>query len=207
MSERKTSKLDALPQFQPVDRADWRHWLAANHAQSTGVWLVTWKQAGLAADRTRVAITYDDGVEEALCFGWVDSLGRGLDDQRTMLLYTPRKPKSAWSAPNKRRVAALLEAGLMAPAGLSMVTLAKETGTWEALDAVEALEIPEDLGIALDALPPARANFEVFPKSVKRGILDWIRQAKRPETRAERVRSTATLAERNERAAQWKPKA
>jgi uncharacterized protein YdeI (YjbR/CyaY-like superfamily) len=123
-----------------------------------------------------------------------------------MLLYTPRKPKSAWSAPNKQRVARLLAAGLMAARGLEMVELARTSGRWTALDGVEALEVPEDLAAALEVMPPASTHFGAFPRSAKRGILEWISTAKRPETRQARILESATLAQRNERANQWKPK-
>ena len=183
----------------PKTRREWRAWLEKNHAQTEGVWLVTYKKA-----TGKPRLEYDESVEEALCFGWVDSKPGKLDDERSMLYFAPRKPGSNWSKPNKDRVARLLEAGLMRPAGLEKVEAAKRDGTWTALDGVEALEIPEDLGRALDALPNARAFFEAFPRSVKRGILEWILNAKKPETRANRIEETATLANENKRANQWR---
>ena len=186
---------------QPADREAWRAWLAANHDRDAGVWLVTFK-----ATSGRARIPYDDAVEEALCFGWVDSRPRALDTERTMLWFAPRKPRSGWSAPNKRRVAAMLAAGRMHAAGLAKVDAAKADGSWTALDAVEALVIPDDLAAAFDAHPPAAEHWEAFPRSVKRGILEWIASAKRQETRARRVLETATKARDNERAAQWAPR-
>ena len=183
----------------PKTRREWRAWLEKNHAQTEGVWLVTYKKA-----TGKPRLEYDESVEEALCFGWVDSKPGKLDDERSMLYFAPRKPGSNWSKPNKDRVARLLETGLMRPAGLEKVEAAKRDGTWTALDGVEALEIPEDLGRALDALPNARAFFEAFPRSVKRGILEWILNAKKPETRANRIEETATLANENKRANQWR---
>lgn len=184
---------------QPADRAEWRAWLEENHTRPEGVWLVSYK---LAAGKPR--LEYEDAVEEALCFGWVDSKGNKLDDERTMLWMAPRKPGSDWSRPNKERVEKLIRSGQMAPAGLAKVEAARQDGSWNALDAVEALEIPPDLAAALDANQPARQNFEAFPRSVKRGILEWISSAKRPETRAKRVEETATLAAKNIRANQWR---
>lgn len=184
---------------QPADRAEWRAWLEENHTRPEGVWLVSYK---LAAGKPR--LEYEDAVEEALCFGWVDSKGNKLDDERTMLWMAPRKPGSGWSRPNKERVEKLIRSGQMAPAGLAKVEAARQDGSWNALDAVEALEIPPDLAAALDANQPARQNFEAFPRSVKRGILEWISSAKRPETRAKRVEETATLAAKNIRANQWR---
>jgi len=185
----------------PQDRTAWRGWLQRYHADSPGVWLVTWRKAS-----GRVPLSYDDAVEEALCFGWVDSLGRALDDDRTMLRYTPRKRRSAWSRPNKERVARLEAAGRMAPAGAAVVAAARADGSWSLLDDVEAGVVPPDLAAALAERPGARDQFDAFPRSARRGILEWVSQAKRPETRARRVLETATLAERGERANQWRPR-
>ncbi len=123
-----------------------------------------------------------------------------------MLWFAPRKAKTGWSRPNKERVARMVEQRLMAPAGLAKVAAAKADGSWSSLDAVEDLEIPPDLKLALAALPPAADNFDKFPRSAKRGILEWIVNAKRVETRQARVAETARLASHNERANQWKGK-
>jgi uncharacterized protein YdeI (YjbR/CyaY-like superfamily) len=142
-------------------------------------------------------------VLEALCFGWIDSKGNKFDNDRSLLYYSPRNPRSNWSALNKTRVVMLLEQGLMMPAGQHMIDLAKQTGTWTALEEVDALTIPDDLQSALLANPPAEANFMAFPKSAKRGILEWILNAKRPDTRAKRIAETAALAALNIRANQF----
>jgi uncharacterized protein YdeI (YjbR/CyaY-like superfamily) len=184
---------------QPDSVEAWRAWLAEHHGRRTGVWLVTWR-----AGSTGPKISYEESVEQALCFGWVDSKGRALDAARTMLWFAPRKPRSGWSRPNKQRVAKLLAAGLMAPAGLAVVEAARADGSWTLLDAVEDLVVPDDLAAAFDAHPPAREHWEAFPRSVKRGVLEWIVQARRPETRARRVAETAEKASRNERANQWR---
>jgi uncharacterized protein YdeI (YjbR/CyaY-like superfamily) len=180
-------------------RAQWRAWLEANHASASGVWLVfNKKSSGLPH------VSYEEGVEEALCFGWVDSKGGKVDEVRSSLYYAPRNPKSGWSRPNKERVARLLEAGLMTEAGLAKIETAKQNGSWTLLDAVENLEIPADLDIALKAVPLATENFVAFPRSARRGILEWIAQAKRPETRAVRIAETARLAALGKRANQWR---
>ena len=184
---------------QPGSVQEWREWLAEHHARPTGVWLVTWR-AGYGGPR----ISYEESVGQALCFGWVDSKGRALDAGRTMLWFAPRKARSGWSRPNKQRVERLSAAGLMAPAGLAVIEAAKADGSWTLLDAVEDLVVPDDLAAAFDAAPPAREHWEAFPRSVKRGILEWIVQARRPETRAKRVTETADRASRNERANQWR---
>lgn len=187
--------------FQPDTLDDWRAWLTEHHERPGGVWLVTWR-----AGSGRLRLTYDEVVEQALCFGWVDSKPRALDDERTMLWFAPRKAGSGWSRPNKQRVEKLLVAGLMAPAGLAMVDRAKADGSWTLLDAVEDLVVPDDLTAALAAHPPAAERWAAFPRSAKRGILEWIVQAKRPETRAKRVAETAEKAQVNERANQWRPR-
>ena len=178
----------------------WRGWLAEHHDSAPGAWLVTFKKQ--AASQRHVP--YADVVEEALCFGWVDSLGRTLDEHRSQLLMTPRKPASNCSRPNKQRIERLTAAGLMAPAGLAAVEAAKASGTWTALDAVEDLIEPADLRAALDADAGARREWDAFPRSVKRGILEWILNAKRPETRARRVTETAESAAQGIRANQWR---
>jgi uncharacterized protein YdeI (YjbR/CyaY-like superfamily) len=183
---------------QPGSVAEWRDWLAANHTRATGVWLVTWR-AGSGGPK----IGYEESVEQALCFGWVDSLGRTLDAERTMLWFAPRKARSGWARTNKQRIERLTAAGLMAPAGLAVVEAAKADGSWTLLDGVEDLIVPDDLAAAFAAAPPAREHWEAFPRSVRRGILEWIVQARRPETRARRVAETAEKASRNERANQW----
>lgn len=180
-------------------REQWRAWLEAHHGSSPGIWVVTWKKAS-----GRPHLPYDDVVEEALAFGWIDSLGRKLDEARWQLLLTPRKRGSKWSRPNKQRVERLLAAGLMAPAGLAVVEAARADGSWNALDDVENLVEPEDLRVALDADSEARRHWDAFPRSVKRGILEWLLNAKATATREKRVRETAELAARGERANQWR---
>ena len=149
---------------------------------------------------------YEDAVEEALCFGWIDSIGRKLDDDRTMLWFSPRKVGSGWARPNKERVERLTAAGLMTPAGQRVIDAAKADGSWSRLDDVDNFVVPDDLADALDSHPPAREHWDAFPRSVRRSILEWIMQAKRDTTRAARIEETARLAQQNERANQWRPK-
>ncbi|HNH27528.1 MAG TPA: YdeI/OmpD-associated family protein [Anaerolineales bacterium] len=183
----------------PKSRAEWRKWLEENQARKEGIWLISYKK-----DTGKPRFDYDESVEEALCFGWVDSKPAKLDEERSMLWFAPRKPKTNWSKLNKDRVEKMIKAGLMAPAGLAKVEAAKKDGSWNALDGVEALEIPPDLAKALSKNKTAKEYFEAFPRSVKRGILEWILNAKRPETRAKRIEETVTLAEKNVRANQWR---
>lgn len=188
-----------LPRIEVTSRAQLRAWLEAHHASSTSVWLVTWKK-----QHPERHLPYDAIVEEALCFGWVDSLPRKLDAERSMLLLAPRKRGSAWSAANKARIARLIEDGKMTPTGLAAVEAAKADGSWSFLDDVERLEVPPDLADALARHPEAAEHFAAFPRSVRRGILEWIKQAKRPETRSRRIEETAREAARNRRANQFR---
>ena len=188
------SALDDAPQVHADDRATWRAWLEANHAAARGVWLVTWRPRS-----GRVGLDYESAIEEALCFGWVDSTGGHFDDERGKLYFAPRKPRSVWAASNKARVERLIREGRMAPAGLAAIDRAKANGWWEILDAPERLEVPQDLAAALDARPPAAANFAAFPPSARKMLLGWIAVAQRPETRAARIAEIAEAAARNER--------
>ncbi len=189
------SSKTALGRYQAVDRADWRRWLKNNHASSPGVWLVYYKQAS-----GKQRVSYNDAVEEALCFGWIDSRGNAWDDERTMLLFSPRNPKSGWSKINKGRVEKLIEQGLMAEPGLKAIEVAKQNGAWSALDAIEEMQMPGDLQQALTLNAAAHKNFEAFPPSSKKIIFSWIESAKRAETRAKRIEETVTLAAQNLRA-------
>ena len=181
-------------------RAEWRAWLAAHHASPDWIWLVYPKRGSARF----TDLTYDAIVEEALCFGWIDSVARGHDADHAAIRVSPRRQGSGWAATNKRRVERLVADGRMTPAGLARVEAAKRDGSWEALDAVERLEVPADLAAALDAIAEARRHFDAFPPSARKMILAWIAAAKRSETRASRIAETARLAARGERANQPK---
>lgn len=185
--------------MHPLTRAAWRAWLRAHHTRAQGIWLLSYKKA-----TGKPRFEYDAAVEEALCFGWIDSKPAKLDAERSMLWFAPRKPRTGWSKPNKDRIERLQKAKRMHAAGLAKVAAAKRDGSWSKLDAIEALEIPTDLHRALAANGAAAAFFAAFPRSVKRGILEWIATAKRPETRAKRVEQTARLAATDQRANQWR---
>jgi uncharacterized protein YdeI (YjbR/CyaY-like superfamily) len=191
---------DEAPQVQPPDRVGWRRWLESNHATARGAWLVMWRPSS-----GRSSLDYEAAVEEALCFGWVDSRGGAVDEQRTKLYFAPRKPRSGWARPNKERVERLIASGLMAPAGLAAVERARANGSWTLLDSVERLEVPDDLRAALEGRPPARGHWGAFPRSARRAILEWIALARTDETRTRRVEATAAAAQRNERANERSP--
>lgn len=181
-------------QVEVRSRADLRTWLSKHYGQGNGVWLIRYKKG------SDFHLPYDDLVEECLCFGWVDSMPRALDDTRSMTYISPRKPGSAWSKVNKMRVASLTERGLMQPVGRASVESAQKDGSWTFLDDVDNGVAPADLLEELSNYPNAQANFDAFPPSSKKIILEWIKMAKRSETRAKRIRETAEKAARNERA-------
>lgn len=193
--------LDDREHVHAQTREQWRGWLADHHATSTGVWLVSWK-----ASTGRPSVGYEESVEEALCVGWVDSKGGKIDDERSKLWFAPRNPRSAWARTNKSRVERLTAAGLMLPAGLRAVEIAKASGAWTMLDDVENLVVPADLAAAFATRPGSRERFDAFPRSARRALLEWIVQARTEPTRAKRIAETAEQAARGERANQWRPK-
>jgi uncharacterized protein YdeI (YjbR/CyaY-like superfamily) len=183
------------------DRAAWRRWLERHHATSQGTWLLIAKKgSGLAS------VTYEEAVEEALCFGWIDAKANSLDERRYKQWMAPRKSGSGWAASNKQRVERLLAEGRMAPAGLAAIEAAKADGSWTKLDDSGSLTVPRDLARAMKAYPDARRHFDAFPPSARRLILAWIASAKRPETRVKRIEETARLAQDDVRANQWRPR-
>ncbi len=185
-----------FPKIEFRSRQQLRDWLDANHATASTFWLVSFKK-----HVTDHYVPYGDIVEELLCYGWIDSRTRRVDDDRTMLLVGPRKPGSTWSAANKHRVAKLEKAGLMTPAGRKLVDAAKADGAWSFLDDIENVVVPDDLVSALQKNKAAQREFDRFNKSAKKVILLWIKTAKRSETRAKRVHETVRLAAKGLKAA------
>jgi uncharacterized protein YdeI (YjbR/CyaY-like superfamily) len=186
--------LNDLEQLAIKSPSDLRQWLTRNHQQAHSIWLVTYKK-----HMGDIHVPWSQIVDEALCFGWIDSLPRKLDADRSMLLLSPRKSGSVWSAVNKAKVERLIAEGQMMPAGLEKVMAAKGDGRWSFLDDVDQLIKPDDLKAAFANSPPAERNFDGFPPSSRRGILEWIKQAKTPQTRAVRIAHTADLAANNVR--------
>ena len=173
--------LDKLKRVTVRSRAEWRAWLQQNHAQTASIWLVSYKKiAG------PLYLSYAEIVEEALCFGWIDSRPAKLDEKRSMLLLSPRRAGSAWSKINKERIARLEAQGLVAEPGWAKIRAAKADGSWSALDEVEAFVIPPDLASALRRAKLAAA-FDALAPSRRRGWLDQLRQAKQPATRERRI--------------------
>jgi uncharacterized protein YdeI (YjbR/CyaY-like superfamily) len=162
------------------------------------VWLV------LAEKGVAGGVTYEQAVEEALCFGWIDAKANPVDDRHYKIWMARRKPGSGWSAVNKRRIERVISEGRMAPAGLAAIDAAKADGSWSRLDRSHSLAVPKDLAASMRAYPNARKHFDAFPPSTRRMILEWIDAAKRPETRARRIEETARLANDDVRANQWR---
>ena len=171
-----------LPLMQPASRKAWRAWLQKNHHSSPGIWLVyAKKHTGIPS------LSYADAVEEALCFGWIDSLVHPIDDSLYKQIFTPRKKTSRWSALNKKRVEKLIAAGQVTAAGMKAIELAKTTGTWDAHAETEALTMPPELKKALNGNASARANWPTYTVSQQKGFLRMLHDAKTPETRAKRI--------------------
>jgi uncharacterized protein YdeI (YjbR/CyaY-like superfamily) len=181
-----------------ASRTAWRAWLAEHHSRAAGVWVVTWKKGSGGPH-----VPYSDLVEEALCFGWIDSRPGKVDERRSRVWLAPRKRGSGWSRANKERVERLAAAGLVAERGLGVIEAAKADGSWTALDAVEELVVADDLASALAEHQPAREQWDAFSRSTRKGILQWIASAKKPATRAARVLETALLAQQGTKANQW----
>ena len=166
------------PRIEFPTRAALRTWLSNNHADSGSVWAVTYKKHHPSY------LPFGEVVEELICWGWIDSSVRGVDAHRMMHLISPRKDGSAWSAVNKEIVARMRAGGHMPPAGEARIAVAEANGMWTFLDDVERLERPPDLDTALGALVD---GWEAYPRSVKRGTLEWIKQAKTAPTREKRI--------------------
>ena len=179
--------MDDAERVEPREVGEWADWLSAHHADTRGAWLVTPRSRS-----GRVSVDYESAVVEALRFGWVDSTTRTLDDERAMMWFSPRNPRSGWASSNKRRVERLRAEGRMEPAGEAAIRVAQENGSWSMLDDVERLVVPADLATALEE-QGARARWDAATPSSRRMALTWLVQARRPETRARRV---AQLADR-----------
>jgi uncharacterized protein YdeI (YjbR/CyaY-like superfamily) len=192
---------DGVQTHHATSRTAWREWLTENHTKEKSVWLIIYHKKSPTP-----SVYYDEAVDEALCFGWIDSKINKRDNESSFQFFSKRNPKSNWSRVNKEKVERLVAVNLMMSAGFAMIDLAKKTGTWTALDDVENLTIPDDMQALLDATPTAKDYFAAFPRSVKRGILEWILNAKQAETRLKRIEETVRLAENNERANQYRPK-
>ena len=187
-------------EFYAKDRRTWRKWLEKNHLKEKNIWLIVCKK-----ESGTPSVYYNDAVEEALCFGWIDSTANKRDDKSFMLFFAARKPKSGWSKVNKERIEKLNKLNLMTSAGREKIEAAKKDGSWTVLDAIEELTMPAALKKELRKNKIALKYFEAFPPSVKKSIYHWIQSAKQEQTSRKRIEETITLAAKNIRAHQWKP--
>jgi len=186
--------LDDGERVEAADAATWRAWLEEHHATSKGAWLVRARPgSGLTF------VEYEDAIRHALCFGWIDGPVRTFDEQRGGLWFAPRRPLSGWAASNKERVAKLEAAGLLAPAGIRAIEIAKQNGMWTVFDNAEALREPDDLAAALDANPDARARWDAFPPSARKQGIAAVDMARKPATRASRIAKTVADAAEGKR--------
>lgn len=172
-----------------------RAWLKANCHQTESVWLIRYKKS-----IEEFYVDYSSVVDELLCFGWIDSPPKSLDSERTMLRISPRKPSSAWSKINRDKVEALVKSRKMTKAGMAIVNQAKLDGSWDKLKSIDGNKIPPDLADAFIKSPKAKTQFDRFPPSSVRGILEWISLAKTDETRKKRILETVELAAKGIRA-------
>jgi uncharacterized protein YdeI (YjbR/CyaY-like superfamily) len=178
----KTEMPRDLPLLQPRSRRAWRTWLQKYHHTSSGIWLVYAKK-----HTGQPSLTYAEAVEEALCFGWIDSLVHPVDDSLYKQIFTPRKPSSAWSPLNKKRVETLIATERMTAAGMRMIELAKANGKWDAHAQTEALTMPSELKTALNGNANAKKNWPTYTVSQRKAFLRMLHDAKTPVTRAKRI--------------------
>ena len=179
----------SLKFYTPKSRADWRAWLLKNHKKTESIWVVIFKK-----NSKRKNLTSNDVTEEALCFGWIDSVPGKIDKDRFKLLVSPRKKKSVWSKVNKIKIRRLIKDGQMHPAGLEKIKQAKKNGSWNALNDSDRLKVPPDLQKAFKTSTKAKRFFDSLSASARRMILEWINLAKRPQTRQDRITKTVQLA-------------
>lgn len=180
----------AIEAFYPKNRQEWRDWLQINHDRKQSIWLIYYKKKSNIP-----TVTYSEAVDEALCFGWIDSKSKPLDDEKFMQFFSKRKAKSVWSKVNKEKIERLTKEGLMTKAGFDIIEIAKQNGSWTILDEVEALIIPKDLNDEFENRPKAKAYFLSLSRSDKRNILQWLILAKRQETRQNRISEIVELSE------------
>jgi uncharacterized protein YdeI (YjbR/CyaY-like superfamily) len=178
--------------FYAASRQEWRTWLEENHLEKQSVLLLFYKKKANVP-----TLNYSESVDEALCFGWIDSKGKALDEEKFTVFFSKRKANSVWSKVNKEKIAQLIAQGLMTKAGYDSIERAKENGSWIILDEVEALIIPEDLAAEFEKSPDAKNYFSGLSRTDKRNILQWLVLAKREETRKKRIIEIVELAQQN----------
>lgn len=189
---------NGIKTFYAKNSLAWRKWLIKNHLTENSVWLIIYKK-----DSKTPSITYSEAVDQALCFGWIDSKPNKRDEKSYYQFFSKRKPKSVWSKINKEKVKYLISEELITESGLLAIKIAKENGSWDTLNEVDNLVLPKDLLTEFNKNKLAKSNWEQFSKSVKQGILQWLLSAKKIETRQKRISEIVTLAEKNIKANQY----
>lgn len=180
------------------NRQEWREWLQNHHDKKQSIWLIFYKK------KTNLpTLSYSEAVDEALCFGWIDSKAKPIDNEKFMQFFSRRKEKSVWSKVNKEKIEQLIKAGLMTKAGYTIIDKAKQNGYWTMLDDAEALIIPEDLNAQFEVKPNAKTYFLSLSRSDKRNILQWLVLAKKQETRQRRITEIVNLAENKQKPKQF----
>lgn len=187
-----------LETFCPESPAEWRKWLETNHQSKQSIWLIYFR-----ASTKKASLSWSEAVDEALCFGWIDSTKKTLDDERYMQYFSKRKPNSTWSKINKEKVDMLIENGQMSQAGFDSIERAKQNGTWTLMDGIEKLILPEDLKRELNQHEGAFDFFQSQSKSLRKTMMHWVVTAKRAETRSKRIEEIARLAAKGERPKQF----
>lgn len=184
--------------FYPANPQEWRKWLQQNHDKKESVWLIYDKNAS-----NKRPLTWSEAVDEALCFGWIDSKSKSIDEGTYMQFFSKRKPNGPWSKINKEKIEKLIEDEKMTQAGLDCIEKAKQNGSWTILDEVEELIVPQDLEKALDQYPEAKDYFLGLSKSVRKMMLTWVSFAKQAETRQKRINEIAICASEKRRPKQF----
>ncbi len=185
----------AMKQLYVTDRSKWRRWLSKHYARETGIWLIFYKK-----ETSKPTIAYEDAVEEALCFGWVDNIIKKIDAEKYARKFTPRKDKSNWSELNKKRAGKMIKEGLMTDAGEAKIKAAKKNGLWgRAAAAGISFEMPLEFKRALSKNKKAKGNFEKLAASYRKYYIGWINAAKRAETKKKRIKESVHLLEKGER--------
>jgi len=199
MKQDEELKEKEIETYCPGSQKEWRQWLKKNHNSKESVWLILYKK-----ESDRPVISWSGAVDEALCFGWVDSKRKPLDKEKFKQFFSKRKPKGTWSRINKEKVRQLIDSGLMSKAGFECIENAKQNGSWAILDEVEDLKIPRDLAKEFKTQPGSKDYFLSLSKSVRKSMLQWLVLAKRPETRKKRIDEIAELAAQKQKPKQFR---
>jgi len=184
--------------FYPKNRKEWRKWLQDYHDKKQSIWLIYYKKKSNIP-----TVIYTEAVDEALCFGWIDSKAKPIDENKFMQFFSKRKTNSVWSKVNKEKIERLTKEGLMTKAGYEIIEIAKQNGSWTILDEAEALIIPTDLENEFQKRPIAKQYFLSLSRSDKRNILQWLVLAKKQETREKRVIEIVELADKRQKPKQF----